>query len=59
MNDVAIPELSLADQKQLELLTLNAQRNKVEAQRLALDASKLLGITESRLEEYKDSGRFL
>ncbi len=58
MNDVAIPELSLADQKQLELLTLNAQRNKVEAQRLALDASKLLGITESRLEAYKDRGFF-
>ncbi len=58
MSDIADMNLSIADQKQLETLVAEAERNRSDAQRLALDASKLLSVTSSRLAEYKDRGFF-
>ena len=51
-------DLSTREQKHLEELIANAERNKVEAQQLALDAGKLLTITSDRLDEHKDKGFF-
>ena len=58
MSDTANMNLSIADQKQLETLVAEAERNRSDAQRLALDASKLLSVTSNRLSEYKDRGFF-
>ena len=58
MGDTANMNLSIADQKQLETLVAEAERNRSDAQRLALDASKLLSVTSNRLTEYKDRGFF-
>ncbi len=58
MSDTANLNLSIADQKQLETLVAEAERNRSDAQRLALDASKLLSVTSNRLSEYKDRGFF-
>ena len=46
------------EQKHLDTLIDNAQRNKIEAQQLALDAGKLLSITKERLDDYKERGFF-
>ena len=46
------------EQKHLDTLISNAQRNKIEAQQLALDAGKLLSITKERLDDYKERGFF-
>lgn len=46
------------EQKQLEKLAIEAERNKSDAQRLALDAGKLLTVTSDRLNDYKDRGFF-
>lgn len=51
-------DLSVKDQIFFDELIAKAQRNKIEAQQLALDAGKLLSIPEHRLYEYKDSGFF-
>ena len=58
MSDTENLNLSIADQKQLETLVAEAERNRSDAQRLALDASKLLSVTSNRLSEYKDRGFF-
>lgn len=51
-------DLTVQEQKYFEKLIANAERNKVEAQQLALDAGKLLTVTAERLEDYKDRGFF-
>ena len=50
--------LTIEEQKQLEKVMADAERNKSEAQKLALDAGKLLTITADRLADYKDRGFF-
>ena len=56
MNDIST--MTVDEQKQLEKLIVDAERNKSDAQRLALDAGKLLTITSDRLNDYKDRGFF-
>jgi dephospho-CoA kinase len=50
--------LTVQEEKHLNELVANAERNKAEAQKLALDAGKLLTITADRFNEYKDKGFF-
>ncbi len=51
-------DLTIQEQKHLETLVANAERNKIEAQQLSLDAGKLLTVTAERIDEYKDKGFF-
>lgn len=50
-------ELAVAD-KQLEPIVQIAAQNAVEAQQLALDATRLLSCTSDRLDDYKGKGFF-
>lgn len=53
-------EITLTDneQNELEKLTREAQRNTTEAQRFAIEAAKVLSVTQERLKDYKDRGFF-
>ena len=53
-------EITLTDneQNELEKLTKDAQRNTTEAQRFAIEAAKVLSVTQERLKDYKDRGFF-
>lgn len=53
-----INELTLQEQQHFATLVQNAEKNKAEAQQLALDAGKLLSVTRKRLDDYKDRGFF-
>ena len=51
-------EIANDDQNRLDLLIEHAKHNQAEAQQLALDASRLLGISSERFDEFKDKGFF-
>lgn len=53
-----INNLTSVEKKHFEKLIASAERNKTEAQQLALDAGKILTITSDRLGEYKHKGFF-
>lgn len=53
-------DIVLTDEENVQLVELNkqAQRDGTEAQKFAIEASKLLSITLDRLADYKDRGFF-
>ena len=55
MNEIILTD---NEQTELEKLTKDAQRNTTEAQRFAIEAAKVLSVTQERLKDYKDRGFF-
>ena len=56
LDDVFHQPLNEVESLRLDSLVKNANNNKAFTQQLALDASKLLTVSEERLNEIKDSG---